>query len=298
MLKIKAKENATIEVVDGSFPLGSRDVIKIDIEDEVLKQFIKTIGTETCLPEYNLYDYGNFKRKDSIKNIQMSLNTNSSVNIIDGYGINYSRCLHLVAGESGLGTCKLVPTTQPTKGKVYKLSCCVNTNLDNISFNINNEEKIEIPKTEDWYTISKTFTFNSDNFILSIDMPKQGELYLDNLMLFEADKEILDNKYDDIEFNIEILNPIQKTKIDEVVYYTEDCSVTLNVPPITVVDYQDNLLCQLSINILREPKEKYLGNSYYHKFKDCVYISDPFILSGYVIPSDEDVEVTLTVGKV
>lgn len=298
MLKIKAKENATIEVVDGSFPLGSRDIIQIDIEDEILKQFIKTIGTETCLPEYNLYDYGSFNRKDSVKNIQMSLNTDSSVNIIDGYGINYSRCLHLVAGESGLGVCKLVPTTKPIKGKEYKLSCCVNTKSENISLNINNKEKIKVPKTEDWQTISEKFIFDSDEFTLYVEMPDKSELYLDSLMLFEADKEILDNKYDDIEFDIEILNPIQRTKIDEVVYYTEDGSVTLNVPPITVVDYQDNLLCQLNVNIFREPKEKYLGNSYYHKFKECVYTSDPFILSGYVIPSDEDRDVVLTVGRV
>lgn len=302
MLEIVAKENATIDVIEGSFPLGARNTVKIDIEDDVIKQYIKAIGTNTCLIENNLYQYGNFDYPEDIEgNVELSLNKDSSVKVVDGYGVNYSRCLQCISSDDGLGICRFIPTSNTKIGKKYKLSCQINALEEtNASVSINGTETIEVKADANWNTVVTEFDAVSEDFYFGISISGKGTLYLDNLMLFEVENEIIDNIYDNIEFEISVVNPIQDTIINEVINYSkadeENVTILMYLPPITVVDFQDNLLCKLKINLYQEQKEKYLGNSEYNKFKNCVYISEPFILTGYIMP--EGYRYELVVGKV
>lgn len=299
MLKITAKENATVSVEQGDFPLGARDTMEIRIEDPIIKQYIESVNTNTCIPEYNLYAYGNFDSPSEIENIKVSLNQGSSVAIVDGYGRNYSRCLKCEAGESGLGLCVLKPTTPAIHGLQYKLSCYVNTDTD-IELMANDESVVIHSTNGEWQQAYIEF-IPEDDVSLSIVMLNKGTLYFDSLMLFESSKEIHENYFDNVEIEVVVNNPIQNTTINEIINYSnpndKDTSVLMYVPPITVVDYQDNLLCQLRVNLYQEPKDKFLGDVQYNKVKECVYDSDPFILTGYILPPDSD-RYELTVGSI
>lgn len=299
MLKIIAKENATIKVEQSNFPLGVRDTIKIKIEDPIIKQYIKSINTETCIPEYNLYSYGNFDNVTDVEFIKTSLNAGSSVSVADGYGVNCSRCLKCEAGDLGLGLCVLKPTTPVIHGLQYKLSCYVNTDTD-VELMINGESVIINSTNGEWKQAYIEFIPETE-VSLSINISNKGTLYFDSLMLFESSKEIHDNYFDNVEVEVVVKNPIQDTVINEIINYSDpndkDTFVLMYVPPITVVDYQDNLLCQLRVNLYQEPKDKYLGDTEYNKVKECVYNSDPFILTGYILPPDSD-RYELVVGDI
>lgn len=299
MLKIIAKENATIKVEQSNFPLGVRDTIEIKIEDPIIKQYIKSINTETCIPEYNLYSYGNFDNVTDVEFVKTSLNTGSSISVVDGYGVNCSRCLKCKAGDLGLGLCVLKPTTPVIHGLKYKLSCYVNTDTD-IELMVN-DESVTINSTNGEWKQAYIEFIPETEVSLSISMSNKGTLYFDSLMLFESSKEIHDNYFDNVEVEVVVKNPIQDTVINEIINYSDpndkDTSVLMYVPPITVVDYQDNLLCQLRVNLYQEPKDKYLGDTKYNKVKECVYNSDPFILTGYILPPDSD-RYELVVGDI
>lgn len=296
MLEIKAKENATIDVIKGTFALGDRNTIKIDIDDDVIKQYLKAVGTDTCIPENNLYSYGNFDYpEDVMPKLKLALNPKSTVEVVDGYGINCSRCLHCVSGsDQGLGLCELPSDSYIIEGEKYKLSCKFNA-IENTDAYINGWS---ITADENkWLDLVLDITASTTGyFYLPIQIVGEGEIYIDNLMLFKAEDEVKENQFDNVEFCINICNPKQDIIINEVINYTDD-SITMYVPPITVVDFQDNLLCKLSINLYQEQRDKYLGDTKYNKIKECVYNSEPFILTSYILPPESD-RYELSVGQV
>lgn len=295
MLTINAKSNATIDVVEGNFPIGQRNSIKINIEDNVIKQYIKGIHTYTCIKQNNLYCYGNFDSTKDIYNIKLNLNADCSATIVPGSGNDYSNCLYCVSNneEQGLGSCVLTADKQKLiKGKEYIFSCyvkCGNTTTD-LYLGLNSLSTLKINNI-DWQKIDYSFkALTEDYFNLNIIIPGKGECYIDNIQLFLKEDEIINNSFDDLYFNLNIINPMQNTKIDTIVNYSspddEDVFVILDFPCITNVDFQDNLLCNLNIGLLVEPKNKYLGDSVYNKTKYSIYNSDCFVLCGYIIPSD------------
>lgn len=85
MLEIRAKENATIAVEKGSFPLGGRNKIKIYIEDEIIKQYVKTLNTNVSITEANLYQYGTFSNESDIKNVSYRFKIRSKCRNSSGF---------------------------------------------------------------------------------------------------------------------------------------------------------------------------------------------------------------------
>lgn len=301
MLEIRAKEDATVTVEKGSFPLGGRDRIKIYIEDEIIKQYVKTLNTNISTTETNLYHYGAFYNQSDIKNVNYSLKLGASVEIAPGFNDNYSRCLHCHAESAGLGTCVLKPNEQveiSTLDIPYKFSCRVAATEGTTAYlRCKGAGILSIPADGEWHQIYTTFIAKED-FEVSVEMLSQGDVYIDDLDLFKSENEIIDNYFDNIEFEVNILNPCSSSnvKINDIITYGDDF-VILNVPPIINVDYQDNILCQLVVNLYQIPKLQILGDTEYNKVKECVYQSDPFVLTGYILPPDSD-NVELIVGKV
>lgn len=298
MLEIRAKEDATIAVEKGSFPLGGRDKIKIYIEDEIIKQYVKTLNTNTSTVEANLYQYGTFSNESDIKNINYNLKLGANVGIAPGFSDNYSRCLHCHAENAGLGTCILKPNEQVEISTLYKFSCKVAATEGTTAYlRCKGADILSIPADGEWHQIYTIFTAKED-FEVSVEMLSQGDVYIDNLDLFKSEDEVIDNYFDNIEFEVKILNPCSSSnvKINDIITYGDDF-VILNVPPIINVDYQDNILCQLIVNLYQMPRLQILGDTEYNKVKECVYQSDPFVLTGYILPPDSD-NVELIVGKV
>lgn len=301
MLEIRAKEDATIAVEKGSFPLGGRDKIKIYIEDEIIKQYIKTLNTNVSTVEANLYQYGTFSNESDIKNISYNLKLGASVKIAPGFNDNYSRCLYCHAENTGLGTCILKPSKQveiSTLDIPYKFSCRVAATEGTTAYlKCKGADILSIPADGEWHQIYTTFTAK-ENFEVSVEMLSQGDIYIDDLDLFKSEDEVIDNYFDNIEFEVSILNSCSSSnvKINDIITYGNDF-VILDVPPIINVDYQDNILCQLIVNLYQMPRLQILGDTEYNKVKECVYQSDPFILTGYILPPDSD-NVELIVGKV
>lgn len=296
MLEITAKSDATVSVIEGSFPVGERNQIKINIEDDVLKQYIKTIGTNTCIPEYNLYSYGNFSSLGDIEKIQLNLNPGSAVSIISGYGKDHSRCLYCNSTtDAGLGLCELVPDTQKlTIGEKYKFVAYVKAESGSVvQLNLKDIQNNTVVADSDWKLIVNEFTATTEDFSATVNIQGVGTCYIDSISLFLAENEIINNYYDNIEICVDIVNPCNNdVLINDVITYSKPDSsetyVILYVPPITVLDFEDNILCQLRINLLQEQRDKYLGDSKYNKIKECVYNSNNFILNGYIIPYDKE----------
>lgn len=304
MITLRANENAIIDVIDGAFPLGQRNTIKVFIADENLKQYIKTVGTDTCLKEHNLINYGDFNQEHSIDNIVLNLTFNSSVYLASGYLDNLSRCLYCTTTDSsGLGTCKLKLTGKLEKGKKYKLSFKSSADATGLYLSIDNNLISIANSPNKWQAMTFAFTANSDNIDGLYVIMSSGWCYLDDIQLFSVENEVADNYYDNIEAEIKINNPIQNTVINEIINYSlptaDEPYIILYMPEISVVDFQDNLMCNLVINLLQEPHNSYLGNTYYHKEKTCVYQSENFVLNGFILPPDsEQNEYELVVGKV
>lgn len=298
MLRIKAKENATIEVLDGSFPLGERNTIKVYFEDSIIKYYFSLLHTYTCIPEQNLYTYGDFRDEDDISNIVKDLNVNCSASIVSGYGINYSRCLYCCSeNDLGFGTINfpLPKNTNIVPGTKYIFSVYISSDADTkATLNLENIQSIDIADGDGSFKQYK-YEFVADNNTVNLNFTiiGKGSCYIDNLQLFPADQEIIENNYDNIDIKINILNPCGNVRsFGQVINYSEPESeeyyVLLYVPPITMVDMFDNILCNVSLDVNYEPKVKILGDSHYEKIKENVYLSEPFTLTGYIMPPESD----------
>lgn len=300
MIEINAKENSTVEVVTGDFPIGNRNTILVNIQDPLVNDKLKITGTGTCYEQNNEYTYGQFENENDIYKIEISLNENASIGIVSGIGINYSRCLQCIAKDNGLGTVNMKPDKlNITIGNTYIFSCyfylkqgitniIAKDNQNNEIFNINNTTV-----TDDWVFISQTFTAKEEGFNLYIDIPTTGECYFDNIMLFNSINEIMGNlSINDINVIINILNPCNYNvkNISKIINWeynkvTEQNSVILFMPEITVLDYKDNILCELIIYQKYPKKVVELGNTIYNEKTSIIYKSEPFILNGYILPN-------------
>ena len=309
MLRIKAKEDATVEVIDGSFPLGSRDTLKVIIEDDIIKNYIKTIGTDTCLKQNNIIAYGDFNETRDIQNVDISeISKNTSVGLISGYGTNYSRCLKCATtNKTGSGKIIFNTTNKLSIGK-YKFVFYINTNTD-VSFYFDGtiEDSINVePTNNDWKKIVTELEVTNINEFKIFMECATGICYIDTMSLFRLKDEIQKNAIDSVGFRLNFLNPEHEIinygeDEDGIINYGEDedgMYVLMYFPPITCVDYQDNLLCNFDVYLTQEPRVKQLGDTYYpSEIEDLIYQSQDFILHGYIV-SDSIEDVELNVGKI
>lgn len=313
MIVLKAKSNATIEYVNNHFPLGQRTSALIQIEDEALKEQLSLIYTGDCEDKYNYFPYGDFEDCcEATENIVSELNPDCIVDIVSGEGFNYSNTLMLYAPKNkSLGELKIKSTKDTlTIGDKYTFSCKVKLISGSLSFNFGDQNIDVLSESKDWITVRQEFiaTENTSG-ILNVNFAS-GKCYLDGIKLFKSVHEITNS---DAEFDIEIkiLNPCNyDTKINKIVsWYNSSCiccdnkdnesdlSVLLDVPPITVVDFADNLLCRFIINRKLPKRVSYLDNIIYNETNTTIYESQDFILCGYIIPKAKPVtKVSLVSG--
>lgn len=288
MITIKAKENATIEVVDGSFPLGQRNCIKVYIEDQTVKDIINSIGTDTMIKPDNLYSYGNFSSLSDINSVKFNLSS-----LENNVSVNFDNSLRVFgSSEENKQSCILKADRYDLiPGKTYTISCYLSCDELNSELTLEcqpyfNNTIVCENKTIEKQIWTTSFVATTSKTEFDLTVVAKGNWYISNLQLFSIEKEI--NKYyDDIYFSVNVENPIQNISIDRLVTLNkEDMYIILYLPPVTLVDYQDNLLCRFSINLLQEPRNKYLGDSIYNKENICIYNSETFILNGYMIVSE------------
>lgn len=312
MLEINAKENTQIEVLKGDFPLGNRDKILVHFLDPLLIETIRNMlsGIGTCKPEDNYYTYGTFDK--GIEDLILDLNENAVVNTVSGICQNYSNCLHCSA-TNGLGLVELKPDNNLMEiGKKYIFSCYIHVNSGECEITAKDNENniiFDINKTNNfgWLFIKQEFIAKDTTFNLFLNIPSSGEFYIDNVMLFDSVNELIESRYD-ITTEIDILNPCNclnknENRICKVIDWIVDketISVLLEFPAITVVDYQDNILCSLVIYQHLKKRIVTLGNTLYNADTICIYHSDNFVLNGYILPPDIDynIDVDLTVGRI
>lgn len=298
MLQINAKENAVIEVVDGYFPLGQRNTIKINILDEAIKAQITPFYTGDCEKEKDSYSYGSFSLPTDIDYVNIkNAPADSLVNIVDGYGRNFSRCLHYLTVEDSNGYIELPPDkTNVVKDSKYVFSGYIKvtkgtTIVSSDYFNL--QYTADTDKTEnDWVFIREEFTATTNyDFSLKITNDTNTECYIDTVKLFLASDEIVST--DNTKAAIKILSPyVPDHSIinKEITWsFTDDSvSVYLYVDDITVVNFQDDILCKLCIYQTVPHIIEYLGDYTYNKEYEIVYDSEEFILNGYIIPVSDD----------
>lgn len=311
-LTIKAKENAQVEVIDGNFPLGQRNVIDIQLEDTVLNEYFQLVGTGTCEPKDNLVSYGEFSGKDE-SDLETIKAPKMKLSIAHGYAGNESNCLHAVADpdkdrfdeQKGKYLCTFVPDTDLELGTEYVLSMYVLAvgesklylkYMDDIFPLLGKEDKWQTinhhfvtPTQEELESgimpISATADDGQDwwtNFRFELELIGRGEFYADSIQLFKASDEIMKNMMEGVDAQIKIVNPPQMDNIiDEVIKLTPE-HISMSMFPITVVDYQDNLACVLEVFFNQAPKLTRQGDTMYREDKVMIYKSDIFVLNGYV----------------
>nr|CAI9751473.1 hypothetical protein DGKKSRWO_DGKKSRWO_CDS_0182 [uncultured phage]CAI9752360.1 hypothetical protein CVNMHQAP_CVNMHQAP_CDS_0183 [uncultured phage] len=292
MLEINAKENSIVEVVEGSFPLGQRNTIKVNILDEEIKDRVQLQQTGICNSSDNdFFSYGEFNNDNDIDHLVIT-GDNNIVELIDGEGINYSRCLHCNFTEDG----KIeFPTDKQNMvyGNHYVFSCYIKVTSGSIKLEDTFfSETSNI--TDDWVFIRKDIDVTEDKYSPITLTPTSFpcECYIDNLSLFDASNEILTTDPENrLDVKIEILEPYVPTKnvIDKLITWSktdDNVSVYLYVDPINVVDFGDNILCKLLINQNIQPITEYLGDYTYHNIPEIIYESNKFVLDGYIMPLD------------
>lgn len=293
MMEIIAKDNATIQSINNRFPLGQRDTIKIHIEDEVIKSRLNLQGTGQCFKKFNLFSYGYFDNRNDLNNVEYFKANYHNASGING---NTSRCLYVCMDNKVDSYVKFKSSKTLKPGVEYTFSfLCTEDLTGYILTNIHTIENIEVTKSklDGWY-LHKSDKFTVDETV-AFDFILNGftsEFYIDNISVFEADKEILDSA--DIEAEIEITNPKQDLIIDNLVKWYKDDNdtyVILCVPSITVVDYRDSITCKLNIFEPLAGRYKKFGNVTYTKCRDTIYQSELFNLEGYILRTDVNLDV-------
>lgn len=298
MIVLKAKDNATIEYVDNRFPLGQRTSALIQIEDKLINEQLKLIYTGNCEDKYNYFSYGDFEDCCEVKkNITAELNPDCIVDVVSGEGYNYSNALMLYAPkDKDLGKLSLkIDAGKFTADTKYIFSCKLKLLSGNLSFTLGNQIINVVTDSQDWITVRQEFTVTDTN-ISSLEVNfNGGKCYVDNIKLFDSKYEIKDSD-DELNVEIKILNPCNyDTKIDKVINWNtsiccckedteERLIVLLYVPPITVVDFADNLLCKFVISRKLPKRIAYLDNIVYNEVNNIIYESQDFVLQGYITP--------------
>lgn len=315
MITLNANPNATISVVDGSFPIGQLNVIYVNILDPLLiKKIGEIIYTGTCSLTNNLYSYSEFNKDTDLEKLTATLSEGSSVEIVNGKGINYSRCLECNAGNEGLGSLFLKPDKEITEDTTYTFSMYIyipesSTNTAKVIATTENDKPLfqvtNLSANSQWVFITKDVSLQKDNgFKLNISIEGTGTCYIDNISLFEKSDEITKSYTTNAEIVID--NPCQprnKKVMNTTSWnYDEDkntLTATIYMPKITTVDFQNNLLCRFNIyqfdNI--NSVADTIGNWYY-KDRYYIYNSEPFVLNGYIIPSQSDCDCKLIVKEI
>lgn len=309
MIQLSAKNNATIEIIDNRFPLGQQDTALVLIDDNIIRDKFSLINTGTCPVQYNQYSYGDFEDVCLAKKYLITeLNPDCIVDIESGQGYDLSNALMLYATDNtDIGNVTLMPdniTIDSIKeDETYIFSCLVRLLEGSLTISIA-EQKIEVTDTitkyDSWLKIRKEIK-GSDikNNNIGLDL-FSGKCYIDNIAFFNSKYETTqtDSKLD---VEIEILNPCNyDVKINQILnWYSMNCNcnkeednniaILLAVPPITVVDFDSNLLCKFVIKQILPKRVAYLDNIIYNTCNLTIYESDPFILRGYVIPKAQQV---------
>lgn len=307
MIEIKAKDDATIQLINNEFPLGQRNRIKIFIEDEVIKSKLELQKSGQCPENKNLFTYGYFDKKEDIKYVQVN---NADVRIISGVFGNCSRCLAVdfLATDSCVSfTADRDSLQTDTK---YKFSFICTDNSIVIKSSVD-DLKMTITKTKEkgWYLYtSNEFTVSEvTDFNISLcnnnnsNSDEENHIYVDNLSLFNTDDEILGTP-NDIRVEISVINPRQNTIIKDIIKWESDdnnnIDVILYFPPITVVDYQDCITCKVKIFERLAGKYKTFGDINYTCDIDTIYESELFNLQGYILPINIDIKGELIVENI
>lgn len=302
MIEISAQENATIDVIKGNFPLGNRDTLLLHIKDPIIKNLISLRETGICEDKDNYYTYGQFNSTNNL--ILEDLQPGAKVEIVPGKGLNYSNCLHCTTTKYGLGYIYMVPSDDKelTVGTKYVLTCYLNVVSGTVKLTASSASvvktifSVDQQNTEnEWVQIRQEFTAEGEDFSLFITMDGVGEFYMDSLMLFKADNEIKIPK-ENIAAEISIINPYTpiNSKINKVInwYKTEnEVQILFYFPEVTNVDYQNNIWCCARIFQHLPEKVSTLGNIVYHDVDTVIYETEPFVLNGYIIPTDINFEV-------
>lgn len=296
MIELRAKENAKIEIINGEFSLGNRNIAVVHIEDSLINEQLKLINTGNCKSEYNMYPYGDFENEDLV---EQNLTTEfCDADLVEGKGYEFSTCLYCHDNNisENIGTVKLntVNNLKLITGTKYVFSCYIKPVSGCINLIIDNKDIIINENTNDWILVRKEFIAESESAELCIQI-QNSECYIDNIKLFQAEYEIL-NSDSKIEVEINILNPHNNVKINNIVNWCIDTDnnvcVILALPPITIVDFSDNILCEFIINQILPEKISYLNNMVYYKVENNIYKSEPFVLNGYMIPTNSKSSLT------
>lgn len=311
MIVLKAKDNATIEYVDNRFPLGQRTSALVKIEDKLINEQLKLIYTGNCEDKYNYFSYGNFENCCEVKkNMIAELNPDCVAEIANGEGYKFSNALRLYAPkDKDLGKLSLkIDAGTIIANTKYVFSCKLKLLSGNLKFILGNQTVDVVTDSQNWVTIRQEFTASDDITIDSLGINfSSGKCYIDNIKLFNSKYEIK-NSDDEFTVEIKILNPCNyDTKINKIInwntslccckeYTEEQLNVLLCVPPITVVDFADNLLCRLIISRKLPKRIAYLDNIVYNEVNNIIYESQDFILQGYVTPKCNITKVSLVNG--
>lgn len=305
MINLVAKENATIEVVDGTFPLGRKQQAKIVIEDDVLKSYLQKEPTGTCLPDKNMFF------NDALMTYVKSYSGIAKPEYVPYFDENHSGCMYIktIMGDSHY--CKIEPQNKHLEtGKeyifsfyYYSVDCTVTyikiPDFPDLVFPITPHEDNKWTHQIFKFTYDKSMETLFNGFVFEIK--GDGSFYIDSFQLFNVKDEVYINKLEGLKFELcDIMNRYYKA--EDVAAFGEDYLI-MNLPPITYVDYRDCVTLEFVVVYTVSEKDFYLGNSIYYPEKTIVYKSDPFILSGFVCGTGEFGEgggepVELVVGKV
>lgn len=295
MIELIAKENATIKTTDNRFPLGQQTTATVHIQDKYIIDALQVSHTGSCDTQYNYFSYGLFQDiKYANKYITKELNHDCIADIVEGEGYKTTNALMCFAPEGKeLGKVTLQPdiisSFEPSKK--YILSCKVRLMSGELSLDISNQNIPVNLSRDEWFNIRSEFTADTTDCDLNIDLVG-GKCYISDIKLFESQYELNDT---DALFKteIKILNPcnydVNINKVANWQISEENVDVVLGVPPITVVDFQDNLLCKFIISRTLPKRSSYLDNIVYNRTNSVIYESEPFTLRGYIIPPGLDV---------
>lgn len=325
MIELIANENSTIDVINGEFPIGQRNVIKVRLKDKLLiNKNIDFEGTGTCDAKFNLLSYGNFDNTSAITNLILSLSEGTNVviestNVCRNNIINKSNCLHCYTNNTkGYGKIELPLNNEsnfnPNKeyilsfyaiGKNSKVSIKSDSGIYYTSVQVDNNMYT-------WQQYSVKFDAGNsipNIYIESMNKGGDSEIFIDSIYVFESQYENLEPKGANFISEIIITNPLPIRSLCRVLSYTkyiydeEDnyyVDVLIAMPDdVTNLDIYNNIRCQFGIVEKLPEKITVLGNSVYTDEYTYLYLSEPFTLNGYLVsPLDFDTQIDLVVDKI
>lgn len=330
MIELIANENSTIDVINGEFPIGQRNTIKIRLEDKLLnKKDINFTGTGTCDVKFNLLSYGNFDTTSAISNLILNLSEDTTVtventDICKNDIINKSNCLHCYTSNSikdGYGKIEL-PLNNASNNFVNNSEYILSFYAIGKNSKVTVKDSANITYTSiqvddsmwTWQQYKVKFMISSNSripsiFIESMNKDSESEIFIDSIYMFESQYENLEPKDNKLESKIIITNPLPIRTLCRVLSYTKFVyndegdyyiDVLMAMPDnIVNLDIYNNIRCQFGIMEKLPEKITTLGNSFYTDDRSYIYLSEAFTLNGYLVsPLDFDAQIDLVVDKI